>query len=359
MKRVAAILAAVLIGMAPNPANAQQKLEVSAGSKLEHRHSGLGVPAALMGIERSNAVANEDDHLDIAADYSKPDQSDIYTIYIYRHVAGGLPVWFDRARWMIENRDVYGPSPKGRDEAFVPPGQANASALIASYELEGSIFRSTGVALVPLGEWIVKLRASSKTRTAAELEADMKQALAALDWPATIAAAPAAAAVRPCTTELALSGDARVAPAGDDDLAAAMLGALVSSVAANREPKRTAGPEPVWCRDRAEVSGGGVYRSNEQTDGYLLALADAGRGVSVGPNPASALMAQAGSGKAGAERWSVALVLLSRTLTAEGFDRLPPPAQAMAIASEGPFSSTVPTWGAEKGKIEINSDVVR
>ena len=363
MKRAfgAAVAALILTGSAAAQAQSPQPLKVSAKAAFKHRHSKLQLPPTLAGLQRSRVVEMEADQLDVAADYGSVDQGEVYTLYLFRNVAGGVPVWFDRARWMIEHRDVYGSAVlRGADPAFVPPGQSASTGLAASYDLDGKNFRSTAVAIVPLGEWLVKVRASSKTLSATDLDARMKAALAELRWPSSVPAGPAAAAVVPCTTGLSLSGDAK-AVRDEDSGASALIGALLGSAMAETVATETVTPAtaPRWCRDSITLENAGVYRADEQTDGYLIAFGDAGRAARVGPSVGLQLFQPEEEEGKGKRRWSVEVVLLPRTLTSGSYDRLPPPAQALKIANEGPFASSAPTWGKGKREIELNLDALK
>lgn len=363
MTRVVSAAAAFMMVLAPTLAHAQQQtpIKLSAKASFKHRHSKLQMPPVLVGLQRTRMVENEGDQLDVAAEYATADQGEVFTVYLYRQVAGDLAVWFDRAQWMIEHRDVYGkPTVRAGNLAFAAPGQSNAGALAATYDLAQGPYRSTGIALVPLGEWLVKVRASSKTLTGAQLDARIKTALAELDWPKRMPPAPAAAAVLPCATPLSFAGNARPATAEKSSGAALLMDALMGSAIMNGAAgKESASPPSArWCRDPAQVPMGAVYR-DEQANGYLIAVGDAGRAVRVGPSAGQQLLAQTGGDAAAKPVWTVALVLLPRTLTSSGFDRLPPPAQAMEVVASGRFASSAPTWGKAKGKIEINGDALR
>lgn len=365
MKRIYMALAAASMpfaaaaqAQAPQP----KPIKLSAKSAFKHRHSKIELPPVLLGLARSKLIETEEDQLDVLAEYSTPDQSEAYTIYIYREVAGALPVWFDRARWMVEHRDIYGkPTVRAAEPSFVPPGQSSASALAATYDLSGKSFRSTGIAMVPVGEWLVKLRASSSSLSAAELEGRLKAALAALDWPSRIAAAPAAVPVQPCSSGLKLAGDANPAPKDDDAGAAMLLDALLGSAMVMQAARRNAQsqPAPRWCRDSIELPAAGVYRANESEDSYLIAIADAGRAIEVGQSAGHQILAQTGAAPPKEPTWSIKLLLLPRTLNSAAFDRLPPPRQAWEVVQAGRFASTTTTWGNGKKNISINSDALR
>ena len=358
--KVAALGATIVCaGGAQAQTAAPEQLKIKADGRFEHRHTKLVLPPSLAGLQRTKATAIEGDQLDIFFEHATPDLSETYTVYVFRHVAGGLPVWFDRARSMIEGRPALGAATLHSAGAFVPPGRTNASGLAATYSVSGKGYSSTGVALVPLGEWIVKVRASSKTLSPAELDSKMKAVLAELRWPSKLAPAAAAVQVQPCTTSLALSGQAQ-ATAGEDSGAAVLFDALLGQMAANTPPPKRPAPAPAarWCRDSTQIANAAVYRAGGAADSYLLALGDAGRAITAGPSAGAGLLA-AEDGKEAKPSYTVQLVLLAQTMNSAAYDRLPPPAQAFEIAEKGSFASSYATWGKGKGRINIGSDAFK
>lgn len=357
----AAVLAAMVLGIGSAQAQEPRKIELPAKASFKHPHSKIQLPPVLAGLPRSGAMEFEADQLDMASEYATPDASEAYTIYIYRNVAAGVPVWFDRARWMVENRATLGTPTLHGAGAFVPPGRTNASGLLATYALDGKAYRSTGVALLPVGDWLVKMRISSQSLSPSELEARMKTALAEIAWPKKMDPAPEAVPVAGCTTSLALSGEAKPAEKDESSGAAMLVGALIGQMGAmEKAPRPAAAPTAIrWCRDPTAVEGGAVYRADAQTDGYLITLGDSGRAVSAGRNAATALMESAGEKKTGGERYEVSVIFLAQTMTSALLDRLPPPAQALTIAGKGPFATSFGTWGNAKGKLTIGPEMLK
>ncbi|MCG7347308.1 hypothetical protein [Sphingomonas sp. ACRSK] len=357
MKRVLAatlgFAAAAMISGTPAAAQQATDLKVSAGKPYKHKLSGLRLPATLAGAPRIKAIAIGEDLLDVSASYESSDGAELLSLYVYRQASGALPVWFDRARWAIENRpDVYGkPVAAVGSPSFVPPGQQTESGLIAAYTLNKGPYRSTGVAILPFGEWLVKLRYSSKTLESASLATAMREALAALEWPREVAPAPATSPVAECPTPLALSGEAK--PASTNGAAALMAAFMGLAVHADTKKQDAPTPQPAvsWCRDATILKAGGVYRPNAATDRYLIALSDAGRGIFVQPDAASALLAES---KPAEPRWSVALIDLGTITNFQAQDRLPPPEQVVEHIIRGPINSRVNTWGKDRS-INISS----
>jgi hypothetical protein len=357
----AAAAALVVAGAGGAAADQPRPIEVKAGDAFPHAHSGLQFPARVAGLARTRVLELEQDQLDVIADYGTVEQGEVFTFYIFRNVSGDVPVWFDRARWVLEQREALGKAEATEVGAFVPPGRREAAGLAASYALSGKDFRSTGVALMPLGEWYVKLRASSKTRSPTELLAAMKGAIAELRWPGSLPSARAAVPVQACTGALATAGEAKPVASrgksGSDALMSSILGGVI--IAGVKDKAQPAARPVVWCRDTFQTMLAGAYRADGASDTYLLAVADAGRAIWAVPDPAGQLDQLTDRHKAKKPSYVVEFELMTQTLMSPPYDRLPPPEQAIAIVREGKFASGTPAWGKGKGNININTSVMK
>jgi hypothetical protein len=322
-------------------------IELSATDAFTHEHSKIRLPPVLTGLTRTEASENEPGQLHVSLQYASRDRGKQYIAIIYRDVGGGLPVWFDRARKRVELGQI-GTAALHRAAEFVPPGRTNASGLLATYTLAGGPYRSSGVALVPVGEWLITLWAASRTGSAAELDARIPAALAEIVWP-KMDPAPAALPVTACTSSLPLSGDAKPVPKDKDSFAQSFMGAVLD--AKLMEPMRRAADPPRWCRDSIELDNAGVYRADEQKDGYFLAINDSGRGVRVRRNAVTTSAQKAGKSKAHSERYEVQVTQMSTISTSGLLDRLPPPGQALAIAMERRFATSFRTWGEGRWRV--------
>ncbi|KQN25059.1 hypothetical protein ASE86_01975 [Sphingomonas sp. Leaf33] len=336
-----ALLAAV-------PATAQQGpriLPVSADAAWVHANSGLTLPVTLIGLPRTQVREFEGPELDVVGTYT--DGPGELTVYVYRTLSGAVPVWFDRAVWAIESRDGWGTlTPIAAPVAVAPPGRGTASGLAQGWTIAGGPYRGTAVALLPMGEWLVKLRYSSKADDGPTALAKVRTALAGLTWPAAAVDAAAAVPVAACPDALRFKGQAKaLAP----DLTSSMMGALLAN--ASTIKRGTSAPARIWCRDAATVPMGAVYRPDAQGDGYLLALSDAGRGIWVGP-AATGLVA-----KDKKIAWGVDFITPGRTIVFPEQDRLPAPEQVLTIASGRP-NSVVTTWGKER-TVTISPDALK
>lgn len=339
-------------------------LAIPLDKPYRHAPTGLVIPTALDGLPRFSASAFAADHLDEAFNFGTSNSSEGITVFVFRNVAGAVPVWFDRVARVMENRDTYGGLTIAKPAAaFTPPGQTTASGLIASYRPVRGPYRSTALAFFPLGpDWYVELRYSSTTIEAEAIDARLRGAVAALGWPRKIAAQPAAAPIAACAAPLALNGAAN-AVKGENAMASSLFAGLLASVG-HDATKKTAKDTPpaapfVWCRDTATypaLAAHGVYRPRDSNDQYLVALADAGRGIWVSPDPITALLAKDKDGSTAV--WSLTLNDVAVTTSYAGRDRLPPPDQAFAIVNSEPYSSRTTTWGKQHN-IQVNSDSLK
>lgn len=348
-----AIAAIAIVGA---PVAAQQPLPLKPGKAWKHEHSGITVPATLGGLQRDKGMAYAQDELDVGLSYTVQNAAESLTFYVFRNTNGAVPVWFAQAQWGIEQRSTFGHPPLAiAPEAFVPPGQTVASGLRAFYAPKSGGYRSTGVAMLPVGGWYVKVRASSQSRSPEELANWVETALSEIGWPRDMAAAAAAHPVTPCTEPLRF--DAIAADASGDDLTAEALGvALMSSAAGDETIKKKPAPAVQWCRDRQLDGNIATYRPGGSTAEYLLAYGDNGNGIWTGPSPMKIAMDEiaAKKGAAASPRYAVTLHTAMEDVNFVLQDRLPSPERVAEILSMNRRASTVATWGKER-KVQINS----
>ena len=283
------LIAAILIAGAA-PAFAQTKpapLTTKADKPFKHDNSGITLPATLLGFPRNEGQEYVKPQLDVAFRYFPADSSEEVSVYIYRVTSGTPSLWFNVSSDSIEQRASFGR--KTRFEmplTFTPPGQSTASGLKAAWTLSDAPYRSTALAIVPVGEWLVKIRYSATALETASLARRLDDVIAAIGWPGKIKAALAPVA---------------------------------------------------WCRDRAVKAPASIYRPADSEDSYLLAFTDSGQAVWTRPSLSGLL----GKGK---ESWAVSIVLPGETINYPGRDRLPEPAELSKII-DGQITSRVTTWG--------------
>jgi hypothetical protein len=337
------------------PATAQQALTLEAGKAWTHSHSGISIPAILAGTPRTGGKAYAADDLDISLGFTIGDAAESLSLYIFRNTNGAVPVWFSQAQWAVENRDIYrNPALSLAPQAFVPPGQTTASGIKAIYEPKSGDYRSTGVMLLPVGDWYVKVRASSQSRSPAELARWMDTALAQVKWPKAIAAAPEAVPVIDCPAPLAFPVEAQDAPKnGAADLMTSMLGMTASRGQTKPTAESIAAEKTArWCRDAALDSNQATYRRNADPTGYLLAIGDNGNGTWVGPDASPGLLADEKAGPV-APRFSITLMMAAQNINFVAQDRLPSPQRVIEILKANRTVTAAATWGQSKS-LQVN-----
>lgn len=341
MKRAMMILA--LATAAPIAA---RDLPVPPGKSWQHAETGLILRSQLAGLPRGALTdATQSEH-DVAAQFEAPDGSVSATVYLFHPAVPDVALWFDRSRTAIESRDLFrNAAPASADPiAFAAPGATAASSLRQVYANAGKGYRSTALAVVPVGEWIVSIRMSAKALTAEQLDAQLQQAIATIHWPRPAGpAAPAATPIRACATPLVFTHAKPIKPAGGDMLMALLAGSIAAK--AKADPATPPQPRPSWCREGDARLEYGVYRAHGA--GYEMALYDAGRTVSVYPS----LMGQIE--KSGT--YTVALTDVDGTVSSfPSFDGLPTPKQVWELVASGKRT------GVSKGnQVTIDAKSVR
>lgn len=332
MRMIFVGIAALLLGATPTLAAAQAQpgtrvLAVPAGNAWQHARTQMILPPQVAGLARTSIGDFGDDEMDVVAEY-RGAEGVLATIYLFRTAIPDVALWFDRAAAMISLQPVYGlngaalPAPT----AFARPGAAAASGLRTATDLTAARSRrSTGVAVAPLGDHLLKIRISSDRLDRAGLDALLTRLIEGLRWPAPPADEAAAIPVQPCTAPLRLRSARVLRP----DMGETLMDALIGSMGPVA-PQKTA--PAIYCREPGATAEYGVYRPDGSRSAYVIALNDAGIALSL--SPATDLGALSGGGRA---RSRVSMVLLERASTHvySSFNRLPPPAQAVAVAGAG------------------------
>lgn len=265
------------------PLSAQTVIPLDRGDSFSHMRTGITLPARIGDLRLDRIIDFGDSQFDISGNYLSRDQDVMATVYLYRAGFPDISVNFDVVMEGISGREGFSPAQKARvvPEAFIPRGHTVADALRMTWDVaSGGEFETGGVALVPHGEWIIKLRVSSNRHDPAELLTYFDELSGALDLGEPEYPAPAAAMVKACTTDLATT-DALLVDAGMEDVAPYALFLDIAVTAQTEDGSAELLEPPAYCRD-TDYSGQMVYRPNGRTDAYVILLNDAGNVVSVG-----------------------------------------------------------------------------
>ena len=333
------------------PAAAQQTKPVAHDYK--HPHAGITLPSTLGGVPLAKQQDLYDNSLDTLIEYSDENYNTVATIYIFRNTSGTVPIWFDRAQAYLETNSRYGTLSPGSDfRNFTPPGQQNASGLRVTYATPQKVqgFTSTSIMLMPVNDWYVKVRLSSKQLDAAGLDALADTILGQISLPAKIDAAPVATAIAACSDSIAFNKNAKPAKQSKDDMMmSAILGGIGEAVQDEKMKKGEKIPPPAtWCRDSSSTGVLGVYRADGSKTHYLLGLGDAGRAVSHGQDELGALVK-----KSDKTNYSVTLIAPDRNLTYPPLSGLASPDQLYQYLEKAQPISAMGTWGDAKKTLSI------
>lgn len=338
--KIRTILLPLLLAL-PQAGPAQQPqprtLEVPATAAWQHAATQMILPPAAAGLTREAIQDSTDRELDVAATYRNRDEGLLASLYVYKTMTPDVALWFDRALAAILMRPEYGvdAATAPAASAFARPGARAESGLRIALDAGGAEIRSTALAVVPLGRYLLKIRLSSPRLDRAALDERLTRFIAGLRWPAAAAGERAAAPVLPCPTPLRLR-NARVLrdPGMGNVLSDAMGGIIIEQAQQDGD-----GPPPrPYCREPGATLAYGVYRPGGAADSYLIALGDAGIALSIGQ--ALDLSALLGGGGGGRTRFSMTMLGRDGTTVYPSFNRLPPPAQALSVASgSGPTLS--------------------
>ncbi len=295
-------------------------LPVPPGKGWQHAETGLILPSTLDGMARTRLADSTTQERDVTISFADPTRATIATLFLYRPAIASVPLWFDRAEAAIGANDILGDTaPNSADPvAFAPPGSHSGSALRRVYHASKGAYPATGLAMLPMGPWLVAVRLSRKDGDLAALDAGMTRLISAIRWPAAFPDAPAAQPIRACDAPMAWKKAKLRKSDMNEAIGASFLGLLSQSA------NQPAAPAPTrWCRDDSSTVDYAVYRAAGQT-GYVVALGDAGRSVSVSPAFATILKPEV------KDRFTVMLEDVDSSASSYGtFDGLPRPDQVV------------------------------
>ncbi len=344
MRLRSAALAIVLAAAMAAPATAKRFLDVLPSVTWNHAATGLSMPPSLGPLPRNEVGDFGTAETDLFLQYRSSDDATEATIYVFHPGLDSVPVWFDRIQAIVHARADFGKAGEGAPQAFAVRPGGPAAGLRIALPLTGGSQRSTGVAVAPVGDWLVVVRLSSSALDAASLDGVLTAVLNGIGWPTDkTGAAPAAMPVRPCASLPSFHKGKLLKP----DMAQALMGAIVGAAA---DDKGKAAP-PVYCRAQQAADGNwGVYQVEGSGPGYVLALEDAGRAIGVQPSIAGFIT------KSSKPAFTLTLMDLTEMRNYGDVSALLPPEQALDLVNHNAPISAVNTLG-DKKNIRLSGDV--
>lgn len=247
---------------------------VAAAEGWRHALSGVSIADLPRGLSRGQ-VTNNHGGADVYVQLGT--QSEPVTFYVYRSAYPNAALWFERTR-LAMNVNIGSGEARVAPRSFTLGDSPAPNGLREEIALpEGTGLRSTAVAIAQYGEWIVKVRITSRSLDRQAIGAKMDGLLAAIRLPGAVPP-PNPLIVPPlCPDENRMNGRLL----GSGDLAAQAGPALRRAAAEARGRGGLAADPEAWCRERSSfpTQYGTIYR---QRDGraWTTLLSDAGIGVS-------------------------------------------------------------------------------
>ncbi len=177
----------MVVALASATPVAARDLAVPADKGWQHQDTGLILTARLAGLPRTGLSDTTQSEHDVMARFEAPDQSVVASVFLFKPAIADVALWFDRGATTLQANEVFrGAAPASAAPiGFAPGGAPVASSLRQVYAGATGPYRSTALAVMPLGEWIVAVRMSAKSLSADELDAALMQLIGAIRWPAT------------------------------------------------------------------------------------------------------------------------------------------------------------------------------
>ncbi|MFY9349963.1 MAG: hypothetical protein WBL20_05820 [Sphingobium sp.] len=362
MMRIVQLAAALFLATAPAFSQPPKIKDVAVrlDRSWTHKASRIGFPPAIAGFARSAVQdLSGGPQLDMSIAYDDPLSRAHVNIYVYHAAMPTTALWFDVAATMIATNEGFGTvTPAGVPATFALPGHPVAAGLRQSFTIT-KIGRSSGVALIGVGEWVVKLRLTSPTHDAAQTDALIARIMDGIAWPAKLPPLALAEPLTPCAAPLQFGPLAEKAPQdGATLLLAAIRGRVARDDAEKAAKEKRAPAPPTLCIHPDRIMGRlPLYQHMGEDGGYIIPLGDSGVLIDITRDPVVGLLAkEAGAGKP--TPFGVTVMKHDRWEQYPNYATMPAPMQAVQIVqSETPLSTT--SMLGKGSQITIASDALK
>jgi len=323
-------------------------IDAEPDSTWVHEWTKFPAPPELAGFQRTEIKDLATGQTNIWTTYKDADTATTATIYLFRPGVANVAIWEDRALLSLQaNTDAIGKLDLTQTIAgnFTPrSGGGKDSGIIAYGPVSGKDAKSTGLAIFPYDNWLVKIRITSDTLAADALASKLVAVLSAIELPPARIEYPAATEIPACKKALDFStmSDRGATPGPVLLMMTGLAGAERKTPDAGAQPKVVTDPE--YCRDKATTIAYGVYRAKGSEHAYLMAIGDAGLAASVGEYDMPGFLDTRPDryrGTGGKDYWPMVMTD-QRTNIYAPFKGLISPAKMLEIAqSEAPTAAVV------------------
>ncbi|MBC2777745.1 hypothetical protein [Parasphingopyxis marina] len=141
------------------------------------------LPRTIAGYDLVEERPLTDDGTDTILQYRHEESGDAVTFYVYRASEPNAMLWFRQAMMAIAQRpNISGLVPADEMQMLRAGGSASPNAVSQSMRLNFDAFRTAGLTIVQLGEWIVKIRVSRPSEDVAAMTALLAELAAAISY---------------------------------------------------------------------------------------------------------------------------------------------------------------------------------
>lgn len=337
------------------PAHAQaEEIVIAPDKDWQHAWTAMTFPSRIDAYERRELTQFEDRETNMGARYFAANTGTMLSIYIYRPGQPEPSIWHDRAITALLYNTRMGPFDLDtlKVSTFVPSGGSAPSGIRSVLEGAGD-YRSTGTALYRAGDWLIKLRISSSRLPVEALDHELARILDGLPALEMISPTPAYS-VAPCGSAPSFSNAGRMEEDGDSRMVAAVSegltgdGMLADVIQEVRNGEKIAPELRNFCSIGEKTDHYAIYLPSDSDDRYVMALGDAGFGISVQPANMLDLVRKANGESVGFYRVTTASGLEVQTFLP--FTSMPTPDQAAQAAfNESPIIATTRPLPGDKG----------
>lgn len=305
------IVALLLAALVAKPAHAED---------WRHGPSGISIPDLPRGFHRGRETDNSRDGSGSDVFIQLGSDSEPVTLYVYRAAFPNPALWFERVRQAI-NVNVAAKDTRVEPRIFTLGESAAANGLREEIDLpEGANYRTSAVAIAQYGEWLVKVRVTSRRLDVAGVRTRMDQLLAAVRLPGPVPTPATLAIPAPCPL-----GPSRISagPLRGENLVSYARSGMRAVNAQAHGQRGLATDAAVWCR----VTDSGLppeyttlYRRRDN-QAWVALFSDSG--IAIVGAPIDLPDSNGGASF---------VVTTSTTGLVEIFDRVPGPENAIAAA---------------------------
>lgn len=316
----------------------------------EHELTGIQFPAEIADLSRSSIADIGNQKLDIFAIYRLPDGKTEATVYVFRAGLNDASIWHDRIVAIIGlGRLGQADVSNATRTLFSAPG-GNGGGYRTVVPMAGKGVTASGISIFQHGDWLVAVRMSSQSLSAADLDTKLATFTSALPTSAPLKMGQPPYLIEDCPDRLPTKQAKRAKADMSSALLSGLFGQMIDSGEVEPDEAATSAAPVTYCRDSTSTNDYGVYRSGPPADGYVVAFGDAGVAAFVHRDSAAELLGKASG------QYALSLVTVDRNLNFTAFRGLPTPSQVMAtLRGEAPASSTGRPIGKEGDRtISIN-----